>query len=169
MEILAAADDVFRKMEQYLVQIDRDLYARSLDVYSGSSLGGHTRHIVEFFTCLLDQCESGKVNYDTRKREKEIEENPIFAQEKIEEIRRKMPALPLHSTVFLGYCYNENNEVSFVETTVYRELVHTIDHAVHHMALIKIGLRLYAPDIVISPDFGVARATCNYLQYKRVY
>ena len=48
-----------------------------------------------------------------------------------------------------------------VESTLERELVYNIEHAVHHMAMIKIGLRQIAPEILIDKNFGVAQSTVN--------
>ncbi|HEX8061527.1 MAG TPA: hypothetical protein VF473_11360, partial [Cyclobacteriaceae bacterium] len=56
---------------------------------------------------------------------------------------------------------NDSHEESTVETTYYRELVYNLEHAVHHMAVIKIAIRSTTL-IDIPVDFGVAAATIKY-------
>jgi hypothetical protein len=43
-----------------------------------------------------------------------------------------------------------------------RELVYNIEHVVHHMALVKIGLKELLPDLDLPDDFGVAVSTIRY-------
>jgi uncharacterized damage-inducible protein DinB len=54
----------------------------------------------------------------------------------------------------------ESNET--LTTTVKRELVYNIEHAVHHMALMKIGIREIAPGISLPADFGIAASTLRH-------
>jgi hypothetical protein len=49
-----------------------------------------------------------------------------------------------------------------VETTALRELVYNIEHAVHHMAIMKIGVREIASYIGLSSDFGIAASTIRH-------
>ena len=43
-----------------------------------------------------------------------------------------------------------------------RELLYCLDHAIHHQALIKIGLKELHLSHLVSPDFGVAYSTLRY-------
>ena len=40
----------------------------------------HTRHIIEFYQCLIEQASEGQINYDSRKRDVRIESDPAFAK-----------------------------------------------------------------------------------------
>ena len=51
-----------------------------------------------------------------------------------------------------------------IETNIGRELAYNIEHAVHHMAILKIGLAIVAPEVKVPEGFGVAVST---LRYKR--
>ena len=51
-----------------------------------------------------------------------------------------------------------------VTSTYNREIVYNIEHAVHHMALIKVALKELEVEFV-NEEFGVAYAT---VQYRRV-
>jgi hypothetical protein len=48
----------------------------------------------------------------------------------------------------VGYM-QDSEECLLVETNFMRELTYNIEHAVHHMAIMKIGIREVAPDTVI--------------------
>jgi len=61
----------------------------------------------------------------------------------------------------VGYDVANDNFVT-VETTAMRELVYNIEHAVHHMAIIKIGVREIANYIELPLDFGIAASTIRY-------
>jgi hypothetical protein len=41
--------------------------------------------------------------------------------------------------------------------------VYNVEHAIHHMALIKVGLKEVCPAVKIPADFGVAVSTVKYL------
>ena len=61
----------------------------------------------------------------------------------------------------VGYDRGSEDSVT-IATTANRELVYNIEHAVHHMAIMKIGVREVAPYVKLSPDFGIAASTIRY-------
>jgi hypothetical protein len=70
---------------------------------------------------------------------------------------------PSNKTLKLEAAYDLNKEEFItIETNFLRELVYNIEHAVHHMAIIKIGVREVAPQIVLPHDFGIAASTIRY-------
>jgi hypothetical protein len=52
-----------------------------------------------------------------------------------------------------------------IDTNATRELVYNIEHAVHHMAIIKIGVREIATYIDLPTDFGIAASTIRYKEH----
>jgi hypothetical protein len=56
----------------------------------------------------------------------------------------------------------EREEFVTIDTTFFRELAYNIEHAVHHMAIVKIGVREVAPYITLDKDFGVAASTIRH-------
>ncbi|CAN0490192.1 unnamed protein product [Phaeothamnion confervicola] len=56
----------------------------------------------------------------------------------------------------------DKEEFVTIETNYLRELVYNIEHAVHHMAIMKIGIREAAPYVKLTPDFGIAASTIRY-------
>jgi hypothetical protein len=43
-----------------------------------------------------------------------------------------------------------------------REITYNIEHIVHHMALVKIGIKEVCPYVVMPPEFGIAVSTIKY-------
>ena len=49
-----------------------------------------------------------------------------------------------------------------VLSTVGRELMYAFDHATHHLAIIRIGLKECMPDLELDKDFGKAPSTIKF-------
>ncbi|MBK7681685.1 MAG: hypothetical protein IPJ26_04015 [Bacteroidetes bacterium] len=49
-----------------------------------------------------------------------------------------------------------------VNSTYKRELAYNIEHAIHHMAIIKIAIENAYSDIVLDKAFGVAPSTIRF-------
>lgn len=163
MNLLAVVDNTLSHVRLYLDQLGEDRYCQSLEVFSGSSIGQHTRHIIEFLDCLSVQCDSGLINYDQRLRNKLIEEQPAVAATVLEAVLDRLYTHELKKKLTLAFTYDcETDSFDTVDTTFERELVYNIEHAIHHLAIIKIGLKEIAPDIQLPVDFGVAPSTIRY-------
>ena len=136
-----------------------------MDIFSKSSIGQHNRHIIEFLQCLLQQWPSGCINYDKRIRDQAIETSPAVAIQAIDDIIIKLrqidPTHPLKLESNYDYGTSEH-WIHTTTTTLERELVYNIEHAIHHMAIIKIGLKEIAPEILLPEGFGVAPSTIRH-------
>ena len=68
-------------------QLDEEQFSRSLPIFSGSTIGMHARHIVEFYQCLLEQsADNQRVNYDNRSRDLLLQTNLDYFTETVESI-----------------------------------------------------------------------------------
>ena len=134
-----------------------DDYTRPCSGLSGSTIGEHTRHIIEMFQCLDNQYDSETINYDLRQRDYEIQTNATSAQNAIVEILNRLNKsnknLELQQTI--------EGEAISINTNYFRELVYNLEHCIHHQALIKVAL-LQLENITIDENFGVARSTIEY-------
>lgn len=136
-------------------------YVRPVAFLSGSSIGQHSRHVVELLQCLVAGYSKGMVNYDNRRRSKSIEENRRVACEAITELLMAF-SLPDKPMIFEACLDDEGQTTTQVQTTYHREIVYNIEHAIHHMALIKVGLFDLGVDTKTVEAFGVAYATMQY-------
>jgi uncharacterized damage-inducible protein DinB len=160
-QIELSVEKVFSQLREALSGLSDDDYKQSLEVLGGSSIGQHTRHVIEFFIVLIEQYDSGAVNYDKRERDHLLETNKQAALNIISFIQTAI-VLKDREMILTGIYAGNPNEIS-VQTTYHRELVYNLEHAVHHMAMIKIGFRHFTT-LSLPPDFGVAAATTRHKQ-----
>lgn len=154
--------EVVRQLTDLLKQLTPNEYSQTLTVLNGSSIGQHTRHIVEFYQCLLKGVLGGIVDYDARERNLMLENDLNFTINSLQEIEIaieeiKNPNEPLLLAV--SYCTDNQD---FIETNFMREMVYLVEHSIHHYALIRIGLQENFSDIFIPKNFGVAYSTVKY-------
>jgi hypothetical protein len=169
MSIKDVANQSLKDALPYLGAIDTGVYQMPLELLFGASIGQHTRHFVEFYQCLLDQtgghADERIVNYALRKRDLRIETDPEFAAELIssicEQLARINEKLPCRLV-----CDENMDSVSglTIQSNIERELMYNIEHTIHHLAIIKIGLNAVAPQIALSEHFGVAPSTIRHKQ-----
>ncbi len=140
-----------------LNQINDEVLTTHYKVLGQSTIGQHLRHIIEFYNCLLDGYTSKTINYDNRKRELAIENNTIIAIQKLKHIVLNLDkpdsTLNLMQPCVLGE--------QIITTTYYRELLHNLEHSIHHQAIIKIAL-LNNTSIILPSHFGVAPSTIEH-------
>lgn len=140
-----------------LKQLSNAEYSNPCFQLGNSSIGEHTRHVIELFQCLESQYDSGIVNYDLRQRNSQIQTTTDFAIEKIVAIQnnldKKNKNVVLHQKI-------DGNEIS-TESNYYRELLYNFEHCIHHQALIKVAV-LQFENVTIDDNFGVARSTIEY-------
>lgn len=151
------------QMKAFLDILDTERYKKPLDIFSDSTIGQHTRHVIEFFQCLIEQAPLGVINYEKRQRNVLIEENPSHASHIINEIILHLQSGNIPTELFLETEYGDNdNSLIKVPTTLDRELIYNIEHAIHHLAMIKMGLKVTAPEIKLPDGFGVAPSTLKH-------
>ena len=164
MQINSVAAQSLQDAEVYLREIDPDVYGMPLDLLFGASIGQHTRHFVEFYQCLLHQITGATqvVNYSDRLREPAIEEDPEFALKTIERLVNEVLALEANISCKLKCSEQFESGDVYVDSNLERELLYNIEHTIHHLAIIKIGLAAVTPGIDLPEHFGVAPSTLRY-------
>ncbi len=154
--------EVIRQLTDLVKQLSPSEYTKSLNVLNGSSIGQHTRHVVEFYQCLLAGKSGGIVDYDSRERNLQLENDLNFTIETLETIEKNIFSVKNpNETILLSVSYCTENQ-DFIETNFMREIVYLIEHSIHHYALIRIGLQESFPDIKIPKNFGMAYSTIRH-------
>jgi hypothetical protein len=153
---------VFVQLSETLNQLSDEEYSRSSNILKKATIGQHVRHIIELFQCLENGYDSGLVNYEKRKRDYKIETDKQFAIELLKEIYRKIEK-PNKEIILEAedYCYEA--QVVSIPSNYYRELAYNLEHTIHHMALIRVGVNEVST-IVLPEEFGVAYSTIKYRQ-----
>ncbi len=160
---------ILDQLESALNQISATDFARPSLVLSNSTMGQHLRHTLEFFLCLESGFEKGVVNYDNRAHDKLIENDKFIALTAIQRIKEFVAVHHQDQSLKLevGYEKDSNNCVT-IETNYFRELTYNIEHAVHHMAIMKIGIREVAHYVILPSDFGIAVSTIRHKESVQV-
>lgn len=125
---------------------------------SGSSIGQHTRHIIEFYQILLEAAGKGYLNYDERNRDIYTETSVKTASEKIKEILIKISDISDPGKILIRTsCLNDS-----LESTFSRELLYVYEHGIHHMAILKMASLDPEIRLNIPSQFGIADSTLEY-------
>lgn len=148
------------EIENLLLQLIKADYSINLVVLNENSVGKHVRHILDLFECLIESNETGILNYDQRKRNPETETNKEFALKKILNTISKIENLDLGKKVILKH--NLSNSICEINSTIERELLYNIEHCVHHLAIIRIGIENNFDYVNIPENFGVAHSTISH-------
>lgn len=162
MELTKACSNILNQITDLVHQIQDEDLIRPIKKLSNSAIGQHLRHTLEFFLCLQQGFEGGTINYDKRARDRGIEEDKYAALSVINQIKLFLNGLadkPLRHEV--GNDLAKEHFIT-IETTATRELVYNIEHAVHHMAIMKIGITELSRDVQLPPDFKIAASTIRY-------
>lgn len=149
--------DTIREFKSVLMQIPNSVYHAPCEELDQATIGKHTRHIIELYQCLLQGYDRGEVSYDGRKRDKEIEINIDRAIAELNNIIEELEKPNKSITISCGL----NEEIHMIESNYFREVLYNLEHAIHHHALIKIGIKQLI-NIEVPETFGVAPATIQY-------
>ena len=155
--LITSLHKTLNELESLLQQLTNDDFTSPCKGLSNSTIGEHTRHIIEMFQCLENQYDHGVVNYDRRNRDYKIQSDTHFALQCIADIKKQLEKG--NKKLLLEQIVDE--EELHIESNYYRELLYNLEHCIHHQALIKVAV-LQLEHLQIDADFGVARSTIEY-------
>jgi hypothetical protein len=163
-ELIVSVVETLLQGENLLARIPDDLYARRLPVAFNATIGGHYRHCLDHFRSLLDAATAGDLNYDHRERGTLVENDRYAALNASRELRWGFEQLdpaslsrPLAVTCKTSYATSGSQAST---STVGREVMYSVAHAVHHYALI--GIMCGILGLELPPGFGVAPSTLKH-------
>ncbi len=149
--------DTIEQFKKILLQLPKDCYANSCEALFNSTIGQHTRHIIELYQCLINGYENADVSYDRRERNYRIEQDVHFAIAQLELIQSHLEKP--NKTV--NVTYELRGMETSLESNYYREVMYNLEHTIHHHALIKVGINHFT-NIELPESFGVAPSTMQY-------
>ncbi|CAN5813349.1 hypothetical protein BH10BAC2_BH10BAC2_20200 [soil metagenome] len=162
MHLQQAIANVFVQLNDSLNQLSNEQYLQPVQTLSNATIGQHVRHIIELFICLENGYQDGVINYEKRKRDYTIETNKAFAVQLLHSIVAGL-GKP-NKALMLEAGYDDLSEdVVTIETNYLREVVYNLEHTVHHMALIRVGITSFSA-ITLPEGYGVASSTIKYRQ-----
>ena len=161
-----AKENLFQ-LRELLQMISLENYTQKSDVLSGSSVGEHIRHVLEFYLLLVSGSFSGIISYDKRQRDILIEEDPHFAIRTIDRLIEGIETLDVNLGVkFEGDYTTDGSGQNYMQSSVGRELAYCIEHSIHHQAIIKAGFIAMGLSGLTGEHFGVAYSTIRYRDNK---
>lgn len=152
------------QMVELLDAIEDEHYRSQLSLFKGSTIGQHFRHISDFYLCFIAGLEAGIIDYANRARNGLIETETEIAKSVFEDILRKIEQCDEGRLIDVRVDFTDEFGVErpIVTSSVGRELMYAYDHAVHHLAMIKMGVRVAFPFYEINDKIGVAPSTLKH-------
>ena len=163
-ELSQAVLEMLQHGETLLTAISDEAYVRKVPAAFNASIGGHYRHCLDHFRNLLAAAPAGDLNYDQRERGTLVENDRAVALNTTRALRKGFeqldPALlarPLTVTCKTSYAAGGSQSAP---STVGREVMYSVAHAVHHYALI--GVMGAIMGLPLPAGFGVAPSTLKH-------
>lgn len=139
-------------------------YVATPQAFKASSIGAHYRHHLEHVQLLLWSEPHDVVDYNARPREKRLEQSCDAALTRTDRLIEDLEALDpsaLDRPLVMAHRTNPEEGPVEAETTLRRELLFMVSHAVHHFALMKIIAEVHGQQLCDS--FGVMPSTLAHL------
>jgi hypothetical protein len=162
--ILDSMKEVLGQGEALLMALDDMAYATKIPAAFNASVGGHYRHCLDHFRSVFEGLDAAEVNYDDRKRDPRIETVRKVALVHTRELRRASEGF---GDWALGCSIQARSKVSYTidespsaRSTVGREIMFCVVHAVHHYALIRVMCGIL--EVALPDGFGVAPSTIKH-------
>jgi uncharacterized damage-inducible protein DinB len=163
-ELIQSVIETLRLGETLLAEISDETYTRKIAIAFNASIGGHYRHCLDHFRSLLESAASGDLNYDHRERGTLVENDRFAALNATRELCERYEKLdlicltrPLAITCKTSYLTSGSQTAG---STVSREIMYAVAHAVHHYALI--GIMGGIMGLSIPAGFGIAPSTLKH-------
>jgi len=163
-ELVAAAQGVLMQGLDLLFQMGDHQYSQVARAPFSASIGGHYRHVLEHFHCLIEGLPAGNVNYDARRRNPRIENEVTFASIATCDVLRALKkwseeTLERKCTTVGSVAYRSDS-AALIESNIGRELAYCIGHAIHHYAIVRLICNEVGVDV--PKDFGFAPSTLKH-------
>lgn len=126
-------------------------------------VGAHLRHVLDHYDCFLAGVVQGRIDYDRRERDPEVERSRKRALERLALAQAGLGAVgALEAAHELRVKLDSGEQSERIEicSSFARELQFLASHTVHHFALIAFVLRQQG--LEPGPEFGVASSTRKY-------
>ncbi len=150
-------------------QCDQLLKIISQSVYvdgskGGSSIGAHVRHVLDRFHSFFSGLSAASIDYDARKRDKEIEHNLEAAAFALATVARRIEQLDYMEfsvqQIRVKESVHPSSPAVEIPSTMEREMMGLITHSIHHLAIIALIAKSFGYQM--GADFGKAPSTIVY-------
>ena len=163
-QIKSTTDEILKQLIELCNNLTQNQYVAPLELLSKNTIGKHFRHIIEFYDILIEACSENKpVSYDNRIHCLETETNLKLANQRLKKASDWVKNIKNTKNLELLVSYdNERKESIAIPSSLERELVYNIEHAIHHMAIIRIAIENEFQEIKLDKHFGIAYSTIRF-------
>ena len=165
-ELIQSVIEILQQGETLLAEISDESYTRKVPLAFNATIGGHYRHCLDHFRTLIEAAKFGALNYDHRERGTLVENDRFAALNATRQLRAAYEVL---GAVFVPRLLQVTCKTSYSTSgsqmalsTVGREIMYAVAHAMHHYALI--GVMGGIVGLPLPAGFGVAPATLQHQQ-----
>lgn len=150
--------------EELIALMSADQYSKKVSLCFNSSAGEHFRHIIDHYDSLIDgtgdvQGDVLRIDYDSRRRDREVELDPEAGIARLERICSFLEKLDIEADIGLDIKMDTGSDIKdqWAPSTLLRELQFLLSHTVHHYALIATINAING--IAMPEEFGIAPST----------
>lgn len=155
-----AVGDSITRLADSIRLLNGEQYRKPCRNLGDAFIGQHVRHVIEMFQCLDRGYETGCVDYESRRRDPDMESDPAVALRMLDGIMKGLDR-PDRALLLVGSYSETGDEPIRIDTNYRREVAYNLEHTIHHMALIRVGLREVS-DVEVPEGYGVASATVKH-------
>lgn len=152
-------------MTQLLERIPAHVYASGLPALHGGTIGQQFGRILSFYACLLDGAQRNFVDYDARRHSPELSEKTNAALAVLDFVREQLGQLDEERWIHVYGEFNTSKargERPMLVSSIGRELQGALDHAAYHLALVRVSLELYFPEIKLPSSLAALPPTMKH-------
>src|SRR6476659_3374551 len=160
MQLQQAVKNVFVQLSGTIRLLSPSQYVQQCGNLGNNTIGQHVRHVIELFQCLESGYPDNSVNYEKRKRDVVIETNKDLALQLLQNIYLQLDKPDKELVLHTSYDDNSDESIS-IPTNYFREIAYNLEHTIHHMALIRVGINEVST-ISVPDQFGVAYSTMKF-------
>ena len=127
------------------------IYAQKNIHLNNETIGKHVRHIIDFYLCFINGIKIKFIDYDKRERNKKVENDKEYAIKTISVIINLLKNSYLNTPITINL--NLSTTKSSLKSSIERELMYIVDHAIHHGHIIQLFIKNYYPNDYNNIEF----------------
>ena len=162
---IAECVELLDQAAELIARLDRGVFTAVSPISPRASIGGHLRHVLDFYSSFIRGVEFSQIDYNQRVRDTQVEREQLAALQKIDECAKGLKGLKsirVHEHVLV----RTEDGSAWSRSSVLREIDFLKSHTIHHYALIAMILRLHEVDP--GEEFGVAPSTLKHWKQEAV-
>ena len=127
------------------------IYSQKNSHLINETIGKHVRHIIDFYLCFINGIKIKFIDYDKRERNKKVENDKEYAIKTISVIINLLKNSYLNTPITINL--NLSITKSSLNSSIERELMYIVDHAIHHGHIIQLFIKNYYPNDYNNIEF----------------